>query len=1126
MKNYLSRIPILLLVLLPLSLTAQNGNSNSESAIKIGRDLLSVRQYDSAIVYFEKAIELASVEKDSWTKTIAQSELGRAWIATSKYDKALEISNSILSNEKAAIRARVLSHQNIANFHGRNLQDPKKEAFHNHQALKTAADQKSVRFENPTLNDSIDLSNRMLALEVLGEMHRERQTFDSAQYYVEVLIDMSEKMRPQNDFMLALHKSQLANIFINQRKVKEAKNELLSTLPIIERISPQDQREHNLISGFYSRLGVTYNWEGKKDSSLLAKEKQELFLLSAPLLDSLSLAQMLSFISVDHFDLGNMNAAMDYREKSMTLKKKLLGPDHPEMAVGYKLLGLYGLRQSDRRNDAVEYFRECLRINLKLYGKYDRRTVDALHHLAYGLNILENYEESLTTSKESLAINKRIKGSDFMTAAIYTSIAFNLTQLKRFEESIAVYRDMISLIKTSKEDLSVLNINSRTGLALIHEELEEYDKAEKYLREAAEECIKLYGPEHRRLINIYYNTSNILEKQGLIEESLEFTKKSLELNLYNRDLLKSEGIPLNLLAKQSDTYALTHRHRTLLFYQKGLRQERPDFGEFWKSFDISLQLLNELMNETLNSSDLISLQTANKNLYSLGMNVLWLSDSSSSQTDNTHRMWQFSESSKGVTQKLNEKKRQTSYPLKSTDSILEEQKRSMDKISYYKSLVINGNEHDSVRAGLFQALEAKKESERKLKTQYPKDYSLSHIEDDISFDELTGFLGKTNNILDYFISEENIYAFLINNNGLRSFKFDWSEELQNDIISFKKALVNDSTDLFRSSSHQIYTQIFEPVEPYIDGSNLIIIPDKDLWNLNFDLLLTNPGSNEMIRKDYLIQKYAISYSHSTGLLLNSNDKSKSRNQVLAFSYADNDQSMLQIDNMRDAPKNNLPGTARELKILENSLSGKFYYGEEASESQFKESASNYAILHMALHGEVDGKDPDNSKLYFTGNQEPEEQGEDNALHTFELYNIELNAELAVLSACNTGNGKINDGEGVMSLGKAFRYAGVNSVLLSQWEVSDATTPEIMEGFYKHLQDGKSKSEALRQAKLEFLDNANNITANPYYWGSFFIIGNPDPIDLTPRSNQWYWLVGLVLLGVILVSRKRFSGATS
>jgi CHAT domain-containing protein len=181
--------------------------------------------------------------------------------------------------------------------------------------------------------------------------------------------------------------------------------------------------------------------------------------------------------------------------------------------------------------------------------------------------------------------------------------------------------------------------------------------------------------------------------------------------------------------------------------------------------------------------------------------------------------------------------------------------------------------------------------------------------------------------------------------------------------------------------------------------------------------------------------------------------------------------------------------------------------EEATESNFKKNAENFDILHLAMHAVVNNEDPLYSKLAFT---QKIDQIEDGFLNTYEIYNSRFNARMAVLSSCKTGFGKLRTGEGVMSLARGFMYAGCPSIVMTLWEVSDKSGARLMENFYKSLKRGRSKAEALREAKLDFLKNADNLKANPYFWSTYVVIGDSSP--LFKKSLAYlYWLGAIMLL---------------
>ena len=332
----------------------------------------------------------------------------------------------------------------------------------------------------------------------------------------------------------------------------------------------------------------------------------------------------------------------------------------------------------------------------------------------------------------------------------------------------------------------------------------------------------------------------------------------------------------------------------------------------------------------------------------------------------------------------------------------------------------------------------------------------------------------------------------------------------------------DNNENLTELSYSIYRQVVKPVlnqERTISKNKILIIPDGSLWNLNFDLLLSSDEQSVIDNSwPFLIKDYAINYQYATALSFEEqSEKDFTQGAMLAFSYGDTEEvagEQISFETMRSEFVE-LPGSRKEIRAVADIIDGDYYYGEFASEEKFKQIAKDYQIIHLAVHGNTNNENPEYSKLDFYNKSDSVEDGK---LHAFELYNMKLNADLAVLSACNTGSGKVVNGEGVLSLGRAFAYAGVNSLLLTRWEVSDAFTPKIMKVFYQELMKGKRKSDALRIAKLEFLLNADNITSKPLYWSSFYIIGDDSPILLHDKKafNWWVIFAGIVFVSAIFL----------
>ncbi len=416
---------------------------------------------------------------------------------------------------------------------------------------------------------------------------------------------------------------------------------------------------------------------------------------------------------------------------------------------------------------------------------------------------------------------------------------------------------------------------------------------------------------------------------------------------------------------------------------------------------------------------------------------------------------------------------------------------------------------------------------------YPEYYELKYDTKVIPIGDLIKSLKKDETLIEYTVTDSIIYMYVFSQNSYNLIQSKVDSNFFIDINILRTYLTqpsfsSDVTDQFKEyckSSYNIYRTLIDPCKNKIIGKTIIIIPDGLLSYIPFEALLTFPEYSNTIKYKnlpYLIKEYAINYAYSATLYCETNDPQVNpTKELLAFApdysnlYSQNQMTQINQDFL-DAYRDNLipiPGVKDEVRTISRLISGDVYTDDEATESRFKEMAGDYKILHLAMHTVVNNEDPMYSKLAFQQNVDNENDG---FLNTYEIYNMRYNARMAVLSSCNTGYGKFMKGEGVMSLARGFMYAGCPSIVMTLWEVSDKSGAQLMQSFYKNLKAGKSKAEALQQAKLNFLKNADNLRANPYFWSSYVIIGDTNP--LYPKSYKtFYWLTGIFILFVIVIA---------
>ncbi|HRI58325.1 MAG TPA: CHAT domain-containing protein [Saprospiraceae bacterium] len=313
--------------------------------------------------------------------------------------------------------------------------------------------------------------------------------------------------------------------------------------------------------------------------------------------------------------------------------------------------------------------------------------------------------------------------------------------------------------------------------------------------------------------------------------------------------------------------------------------------------------------------------------------------------------------------------------------------------------------------------------------------------------------------------------------------------------------------------------------------SLLIIPDAVLVIIPFETLLRQPADTNWRKLPWLLRDYNIGYAYSATLLKTQQDISLRHRQETAPRYTFGGFAPAYTGaegNTRDNPLPNYPlpdikSTRDELRKVYSLTGGKAYYQDDATEKQFRRIAADCRTLLLAMHGFVNDEHPELSCLMF-GIPNKDTSLHNNVLYASELQIMQLHADLVVLSACHTGSGKLHQGEGVYSLARAFAAAGVPCTVMSLWRLHENPAPQLVEAFFKHLKAGKTKDEALRLAKLEFIDNdKNGEMLHPFYWAGLMATGDMCVLDL-PHKNAfpaWFYVVmGLVLFSLLFRLRRQ------
>lgn len=375
-------------------------------------------------------------------------------------------------------------------------------------------------------------------------------------------------------------------------------------------------------------------------------------------------------------------------------------------------------------------------------------------------------------------------------------------------------------------------------------------------------------------------------------------------------------------------------------------------------------------------------------------------------------------------------------------------------------------------------------------------------------------LSTNDNLVIYTFGINNVYCIFINHREVKFLKLSKTKEEFDDLVRRLNRQIDSRSDTYSKTARELYDALILPLSPFIDGELLTIMPDEILHKLPFDLLLDSTNH-------YLIETNGVRYINSLLQLTPSDTTVSEDENVIAFAASPSMSAFNQSnrDSLR-AGLGYLPAAVKELNNLKRLYVGQFFTDDDATETMFKKACEHGSVIHLAMHGLVNSFSPINSSLLF--NQESD-LNNDGYLRASEIAGLDLHANLVTLSACNSGAGDLpskaiaDRGHGIQSLSNGFLLAGAKSVVASLWPVHDQSSYEIMKVFYAELENGIPKYEALRRAKLSFLENQPSVKRHPYYWGGFVYVGDGGTLRLEERTGYGLTWVFMAVLLVLLLT---------
>ncbi len=401
--------------------------------------------------------------------------------------------------------------------------------------------------------------------------------------------------------------------------------------------------------------------------------------------------------------------------------------------------------------------------------------------------------------------------------------------------------------------------------------------------------------------------------------------------------------------------------------------------------------------------------------------------------------------------------------------------------------------------------------------------------------------------IDYFTDPDSslVYMIAVSNDALRFVRKPYREAAVRDFIAlFNNAIQAENragdpalfSEFVQAGKH-LYDDLIAPVMPATPPEHITLVADGALALLPFDVLLYEPA-DAAAGVNYATLPYLVAASQtrlaasaSLDLFYTRQGQPARRGSYAGFAPDYSGSILGQV----------VSGSG-VVQSAAGAFKGKAFLGPDASLEAFMKEAAGYAIIHFHGHAEASDSFPDHSWMAFTAGQpiagvmQPREPGRTlgpgprrlpaaelaHCLFAHQVYHARLDADLVLLSACQTGLGKIAPGEGTLSLSRAFQAAGCPATVMSLWEVRDDATAGLMQLFLENIRQGQDKDEALTNAKRSYLQTTGD--AFPYYWAGFVLTGKADPVQVSTAWWKgplgWVLLFGALVLAVLFL-RSRF-----
>ncbi len=922
-------------------------------------------------------------------------------------------------------------------------------------------------------------------------------------------LQIKKKLLGEDDFELAYIYTNLGNSYtsLDIPKAIEHFNKVIAL--VLKHKGP----ESVLFASPYNGLGLCYSVLGDFSQSLEYYKKSLNVLLKNVESTHVNVGHCYQNIGNIHSNQGRFNESLIYFEKALEVFIKALGGNHPTTSRVYINIGLIYSAKGDT-DKALYYFEKALACQVIALGAEHYLVGNSYHNIGLAHQQKGNIEAAISNYQKALTIKIKTFGEKaWELGTTYNNLGECYQVQQNFDEAILYHEKAIQCrMQFSKNFLDLQSSYANIGGCFFQKGV--FDQAVNYLQKSIQLMIDNQKETNPKLALSYVALGNIFATKNDFETALKYYDLSFSvLNFNNESYTKVSSFSLlsktlqvkgrlleQLYSKDGDVQKLQEAFMLFSNALKAIGYQYKDLS----STEVQSQLYSDsypIFEDAIRTALKLSEVTGDPSRLTEAFHIAGRSKSIVlQQAIREADALQFS----GIPDTLLEQERTLRIDLASYEKRRQE---NLEKgAGETDTLVLSLNSH------IFDTQQAYDALKNKLELEYPDYFRLKYDFSTLSVKEVQQQLLQPNqSLLQYFVGDSSIFVFVVRQDTFAALEIkrdfplsDWVSQLRQGLYGYHLTplaqrdpnLYGTTIQQYSKYAHLLYNQLVAPINALLT-KDVIIIPDGVLNYIPFEALLTAlPERADRFKSHaYLLNKHQISYSYSPTLLQEMRDRQfrqQPTNTCLVFApYYDGDTTLLAklFDYTNSVRKNldPLPYSGEEAYQVKRLMGGALMLGQDATKDRFVQMASGYRLLHLVTHGQANDKVGNYSFLAFSSMTD---SLDNELLYVRDIYNISLNADMVVLSACETGLGKLQRGEGIVSLARAFSYAGAKSLVTSLWAVNDAETKELMNQFYQNIKKGELKDKSLQEAKIHLVQKAkDSAEAHPFYWSGFITIGD-------------------------------------